>query len=108
MKLRIVLKWTVTSAPITHLYRIREINARLRDLLPIIEKYLADKLSQVFPFTVYTDGAKCFEINGVVFKLPGYTGVGQDLQDLLGTVEANVNTGLKDRVKALVAPKPIY
>ena len=99
------MNWTGETAPVKALYQIGEINQRLLRLKPLIENYLADQLSQVFPCTVNRDGTKNFDVNGSRFTLPGYKGCAQSLHDLLGFVEAAVNRSIDERMAKLVARK---
>jgi Recombinase zinc beta ribbon domain len=59
------LAWTGTSDPVTSLYKISDINDRMRSLMVIVEHYLADKLSLAFPYKSTSDGARIFEIETV-------------------------------------------
>ena len=99
------LNWTGDKAPVKALYQIGEINQRLLRLKPLIEAYLADQLAQVFEFTVNRDGSKNFSVNGHRFTLPGYQGCPQELHDLLGTVEASVNSSIDGQMAKMVARK---
>ena len=52
------LAWTDKTDPITSLYKIGDINDRLRSLKVIVEHYFIDKLSQAFPYEDQSDGAR--------------------------------------------------
>ena len=115
------LAWTDTSDPITSLYKTSDINNRSMSLLAIVEHYLADKLAQVFPYDLQSDGSRIFEIPGQEIvetaddteivdttnriRLLGYDGSPSYLQELLGTVEASVNAGLVTQIAAWEARK---
>ena len=115
------LAWTTEKSPVTSLYTTSSINERHRSLMVLIEQYLADKLAQVFSYTVddsdrmvfeipdthvieTSEGTETYEtINRV--RLPGYDGSPGYLQDLLGTIEASVNSSQTAQVAAWEARK---
>ena len=116
-----ILAWTVKPDPIVSLYKTAPISDRIKLLMVIVEHYLADKLSQIFPCEVQSDGSRIFEIPGqeiidtaedteiidVVRRvvLPGYDGDPSYLQELLGTVEASVNANTLSNIAKLEARK---
>ena len=105
----VTLAWTDKTDPVTSLYKISDINDRMRSLMVIVELYLADKLSLAFPYECSSDGGRSFEIETVDgvhgFTLPGYSGDPSFLQNLLGAVEASENASQTTRVAAWEARK---
>ena len=115
------LAWTSTSEPVASLYKIRDINDRMRSLMVAVEHYLAVKLGLAFPYEEQSDGSRVFEIPGLEivetmestgahdvihrFRLPGYDGDPCFLQNLLGAVEASENASQTTRVAAWQARK---
>ncbi len=115
------LAWTSTSEPVASLYKVRDINDRMRSLMVAVEHFLAVKLGSAFPFEEQSDGSRVFEIPGLEivetaestgahdvihrFRLPGYDGDPSFLQNLLGAVEASENASQTTRVAAWQARK---
>lgn len=115
------LAWTVEKSPVTSLYTTSSINTKHKALMVVIEQYLADKLAQLFSYTVDEDNRKVFEIpdthvietsegtetivTTILVRLPGYTGDPSYLTDLLGTVEAGVNNSQTAQVATWEARK---
>ena len=113
------------EAPITSLYKIRNINEAQSALIVAVEHYLSDKLSKAFTYEERTDGSRVFEIPSqevietvegteIVWEtiestnkimLPGYTGDPIYLQNLLGVVEASENASILSSIVKLEARK---